>query len=70
MIFSRYKILWCKLGQMLLYKDKGNSQDVGYWDADWVDSPIEQLFMSGYYVFCGGDSISWESKNHIVGFST
>lgn len=49
---------------------EGNSQDIGYFDSNWVDSPIDQLFMFGYYVFCGGDSVLWNSRNHNICFIT
>lgn len=55
---------------MLLCKDNWNSQDVGYSDANWVDSSIDQLFISGYYVFSAGEYISWKIKKHNIVFST
>jgi len=48
--------------QGLLYEDKGNTQLLGYCDADWADCPMDRRSTSGYCVFIGGNLISWKSK--------
>ena len=53
-------------GQGVLYENKGHTQVVGYTDADWVGSPTYRRSTSGYYVFLGGNVISWKSKKQDV----
>lgn len=52
--------------QGLLYEDKGNTQLVGFCDADWAGSPIDRRSTSGYCVSIGGNLISWKSKKQNV----
>ena len=50
----------------MLYENIGHTQVVGYSDADWAGSPTDKRSTSGYYVFIGGNLISWKSKKRDV----
>ena len=50
----------------MLYKNRGHTQIVGYYDADWVGSPADRRSTSGYCVFIGGNLVSWMSKKQDV----
>nr|KYP51533.1 Copia protein [Cajanus cajan] len=50
----------------LLYEDKGDSRISGYSDADWAGCPIDRCSTTRYYVFLGGNIISWKSKKQNV----
>ena len=45
-------------GQGVLYENRGDTQVVGYIDANWVGSPIDRHSTSRYCVFVGGNLIS------------
>ncbi|MCI25689.1 hypothetical protein A2U01_0046880, partial [Trifolium medium] len=53
-------------GKGLLYENKGNTQVVGYSDADWAGSPADRRSTSGYCVLIGGNLISWRSKKQNI----
>ena len=58
-------ILRCIKGipdQTVLYENKGHIHIVRYCDADWVGSPADSRFTSGYCVFIGRNLVSWKSK--------
>ena len=50
----------------MLYENKGHTQIVEYCDVDWAGSPVSKCSTSGYYVFIGGNLISWKSKKQDV----
>ena len=49
-------------GQEVLYDNRSHTQIVGYSDANWAGSPTDRRFTLGYYVFIGGNLISWKIK--------
>jgi hypothetical protein len=53
-------------GKGLLCENKGNTQVVGYSDADWAGSPADRRSTSGYCVLIGGNLISWRSKKQNI----
>ena len=42
----------------LLYEDRGHTQVVGYFDADWTDSSSDRRSISGYCVLVGENLVS------------
>ena len=52
--------------QEVLYENRGYTQIVGYSDANWGGSPTYRRSISGYWVFIGGNLISWKSKKQDV----
>ena len=52
--------------QGLLYENKGDSQVLGYCDADWASCPIGKRSTTGHCGFLGGNLISWISKKQGV----
>lgn len=52
--------------QSLLYGDHGNTQIVGYLDADWARSTLDRQSNSRYCALFEGNLISWKSKKQVV----
>ena len=50
----------------MLCENKGHTQIVRYYDLDRAGLPTDLRSTSGYYVFIGGDLISWKSNKQDV----
>ncbi|KAK2396286.1 hypothetical protein QL285_057944 [Trifolium repens] len=53
-------------GKGLVFTDRGNTNIIGYSDADWAGDASDRRSTSGYCVFIGGNLISWKSKKQTV----
>ena len=49
-----------------LYSDYDHGRVVGFSDADWVGSPIDRRFTTGYYVFVGENLVSSKNKKQYM----
>ena len=49
-------------GRGILYKKHGYTRIECFSEADWAGSKEDKRSTSAYYVFFGGDLISWKSK--------
>jgi len=50
----------------LLFSKNDHLEDEGYTDADWVGSIFDRKSMSGYFMFIGGNLVTWRSKKQKV----
>ena len=50
----------------ILYKKHGHTRIKCFSNADWAGSKEDRRSTSGYYVFFGGNMISWKSKKQSV----
>ena len=53
-------------GQGILYGNHGHNRVECFIDADWVGSKEDRRSTFGYYVFVGGNLVSWKSKKQGV----
>ncbi|XP_022891852.1 uncharacterized protein LOC111406703 [Olea europaea var. sylvestris] len=53
-------------GRRILYKDRGHCRVEGFSNTDWTGSLVDRCSTTGYYVFVGGNLVSWKSKKQSV----
>ena len=53
-------------GRGILYSNHGHNRVECFTDADWAGSKEDRRSTSGYYVFVGGNLVSWKSKKQGV----
>ena len=54
------------LGRGILYNNHGHNRFECFRDGDWIGSKEDRRSTSGYYVFVGGNLVSWKSKKHSI----
>ena len=54
------------LGKGILFKTGAELDVKGFFDADYVGSLIDKRSTTGYYVFLGGNLVSWRSKKQSI----
>ena len=53
-------------GKGLVLKPTNNLDIIGYSDANWAGDNLDRRSVSGFYVFVGGNLVSWKSKKQSV----
>ena len=53
-------------GRGILYSNHGHSRLERFIDVDWAGSKEDMRSTSGYFVFVGGNLVSWKSKKQSV----
>lgn len=54
------------LGKGLLFSKSDSLDMVGYTYSDWVGDQIYRRSTSGYFIFVGGNLVTWRRKNQKV----
>ncbi|BBG96553.1 Seven transmembrane MLO family protein [Prunus dulcis] len=54
------------LGRGILMKKNGNTNIIGYSDADWAGCTVDRKSTTGYCTFVGGNLVTWKSKKQNV----
>lgn len=65
-VYRILRYLKGNLGKGLWFKKNKHLMVEGYCDADWTSCPNDRRSTSGYYVFVGGNLVSWRSKKQPV----
>jgi hypothetical protein len=53
-------------GKGLMFSKYGHTDVEGYTDADWAGSATDRRSTSGYFMFVGGNFVTWRSKKQKV----
>ena len=53
-------------GRGLFYSNHGHSNIEYFSDADWAVSIVDKRSTTGYYIFVGGNLVSWRNKKQNV----
>ena len=54
------------IGKGLVLKPANNLDIVGYSDANWAGDNLDRRSVLGFYVFVGGNLVSWKSKKQTL----
>ncbi|XP_062028859.1 uncharacterized mitochondrial protein AtMg00810-like [Rosa rugosa] len=54
------------VGTGVLIKNNGNTQIMGYTDADWAGNSLDCKSTTGFCTFVGGNLVTWKSKKQTV----
>lgn len=54
------------VGHAIIMKDNGNTQIIGYYDANSAGNSIDRKLTTGYCTFVGGNLVIWKSKKQAV----
>jgi len=54
------------LGKGILFSNHRNLKVEGYTDANWAGSKDDRRYTSGYFIFVGGNLVTWRSKKQPV----
>ncbi|KAI5350897.1 hypothetical protein L3X38_003788 [Prunus dulcis] len=53
-------------GRGILMKKNGNTNIIGYSDADWAGCTVDRKSTTGYCTFVGGNLVTWKNKKQNV----
>ncbi|XP_004306286.1 PREDICTED: uncharacterized mitochondrial protein AtMg00810-like [Fragaria vesca subsp. vesca] len=53
-------------GRGILLKNNGNTNIMGYTDADWAGNSLDRKSTTGFCTFVGGNLVTWKSKKQTV----
>ncbi|KAK9911087.1 hypothetical protein M0R45_035010 [Rubus argutus] len=54
------------VGRGILMKNNGNTEIMGYTDADWAGNTLDRKSTTGFCTFVGGNLVTWRSKKQTV----
>ncbi|KAM2461443.1 hypothetical protein PS1_012419 [Malus domestica] len=54
------------LGKGILYEHHGHMRIEGFIDVDWAGDVTDRHFTFGYFIFVGGNLVTWRSKKQNV----
>ncbi|XP_062005695.1 uncharacterized mitochondrial protein AtMg00810-like [Rosa rugosa] len=54
------------VGRGIMLKNNGNTNIMGYADADWAGNALDRKSTTGFCTFVGGNLVTWRSKKQSV----